>query len=110
MSQVAYSEFVGMASLANTLGKMIATLEPEQMVEAFLLSQGVRNCIAYDFAENGVELHLKMQWIFAEFKDNPGVFDIAIWNAIDDHDVVIACCAIVDRHKREHAEHPERFL
>lgn len=106
---VTYGEFVGMASLANTLAKMVATLEAEQIVEAFLISQNVTNCIAYDFAENGVELHNKMKWIFGELS-NATVFDPAIWNAIDDHDVVIACCKVVDRHKREHAEHPERFL
>jgi hypothetical protein len=95
-------EYVAMASLANTLAKMVATLEPEQMVEAFLLSQGVHNCIEYDFAENGVELHSKMRWVLSELGDNPGVFDPSIWNSINEEEVLRACQKIHEQHRQKH--------
>jgi|SanBayMetagenome_1026888.scaffolds.fasta_scaffold81065_1 hypothetical protein len=96
-----YSEFVGMASLANTLAKMVATLEAEQIVEAFLISQNVANCIAYDFADNGVELHNKMKWVFSELS-NATVFDPAIWNTIVDNEMIDACSKVVEKHRQKH--------
>lgn len=101
MSEVSYSKFVGMASLANTLAKMVATLEPEQIVEAFLLSQNVHNCIEYDFAENANELHEKMKWVFGELA-NSTVFDPSIWNTIVDSEMVDACCKVHEEHRQKH--------
>lgn len=101
MSEVSYSKFVRMASLANTLAKIVATLEPEQIVKAFLLSQNVHNCIEYDFAENANELHEKMKWIFEEL-NNSTVFDPSIWRTIVDSEMTDACRNVHEEHRQKH--------
>lgn len=101
MSEVSYDQFVRMASLANTLAKIVATLEHEQIVKAFLISQNVHNCIEYDFAENANELHEKMKWVFEEL-NNPTVFDPSIWRTIVDGEMTDACRKVYEEHRQRH--------